>query len=154
MLFEGVILGQQLLAKRLQVRVENLHTARIQRAQRRLALHEVQGGAALGAGLGERQRAILELEKGERVARFLAGPVQASGDHEVQHEMQVAFQAEHNTLADARDIDDFPAMCVPDGRHRRPQKKGVEQPDGRQAIAPEQPLQVLDVDRDVGKLGH
>jgi len=87
--FEGMVFTQQFFPECIHVRIENLYPARIHRAKRSPALHEVQRGAALGACLGERERAVLEPEERQGVAAFLpfvlALPVQSPGDHEVQH---------------------------------------------------------------------
>src|SRR5581483_3116625 len=74
-------------------RVEHLDAAAIVLGERRLALHEVQRGALLGARLGEQQRAGREVEGSEPVllgdrggcpplARAASGaPPPAAGNH-------------------------------------------------------------------------
>ena len=62
-----------------------------------------------------RVRVPLEkVEGGEGVAAGEFGlsglPVQAAGDHEVQHQPEVAFDADGDALADAADADDLLAF--------------------------------------------
>ena len=64
----------------------------------------MQRRAALGAGLGERERAGGELEPRQRDAlRRLAArvePAQASGDHQMEDEKQIGFESEDDALAE------------------------------------------------------
>ena len=92
---QRVALAGERLVKLFARGVERLDAAGIERAQRRLAAHQLQRGALLRARFGEEQRAVLEGERGEHLLRphprFLAGlpPAQPPGDHEVDDEKQV-----------------------------------------------------------------
>ena len=69
------------------------------------APHDVQGGSPLGAGLGQQQCAVREIERGKAaLARRLRPglpPAQAAGDHQVQHQPVAILQTNRNTLAEA-----------------------------------------------------
>ena len=66
---------------------------------------EVEGGTAFGAGFGEDERAVGEVECGEVVAAAEFGsegaPVEAAGDHEVQDEPEAVVEFDGDALADA-----------------------------------------------------
>ena len=55
-------------AESVEIALEHLEAARVVRAQRRLAAHQVQRGPLLRAELGERERAVRKVEGGERMA--------------------------------------------------------------------------------------
>ncbi len=65
----------------------------------------MKGGAALGAGCGEDERAVGKIEGGEIVAATEFGsdgtPVQASGDHKVQDQPIAVVEFDGDALADA-----------------------------------------------------
>ena len=73
------------------------------RRQRRVAADQVQGGTAFRAGFGQDQGPGREVERGQAEllrdvgARFL--PAQPSGDHEVNDDMEMFLQAEHDAFA-------------------------------------------------------
>src|SRR5204862_6126 len=96
--------------------------------------------APLRPGLGEDQRSVLEFESGKRYAprRFLVlgEPAQPSGDHEVQHQEQRAFELEHDALAHAAHAFHFPARDRIQGRRYAAEHEGVEkaQPSASAAI--------------------
>src|ERR1035438_5335283 len=100
-----MILESKRLAEHRQIRRENIDAAGIERAQRFLAPHHVQRRAALAASLGERKRAVREFERREVLApsqfRPRRTPVQPAGDHQVQHQPDIAFHAHRDALADA-----------------------------------------------------
>ena len=110
--------------------------------------------AAFRTGLRQRARAVLELEQRERAARFLAFPVQASGDHQVQHEVQIAVEVEHDAFSQSRETDDGFAVDIGKRGNRGPQQEGIEDTDRRQPLTAQQAFEAFDVDRDVGKLRH
>ena len=150
---EGVVLAFNRAGELRQIRFEDLDAARVHRLQRRLALHQMQRGAPLRAGLGERQRAVLELEERERAARLLAGPVQAAGDHQVQHEEELVLEPEDDALAEPgqpRTV--LPSTAAKGGTAVR-SRNGLKSPTAP-AGGRNPPLQALEVDSKVGKLGQ
>jgi asparagine synthetase B (glutamine-hydrolysing) len=101
-----------------------------------------------------RKRAAIEFEQRQRAARFLAFPVQASGDHQVQHEVQIAVEVEHDAFSQSRETDDGFAVDIGKRGNRGAQQEGIEDTDRRQPLAAQQAFEAFDVDRDVGKLRH
>ena len=71
-------------------------------------------GAVLGARLGDRERACIELQRGQGGA--LAVPMQAPGDHEVKGEPQTVVEAEGDALTGATD---FGHRAIENGLQRR-----------------------------------
>ena len=62
--FQRMVLAKQDVdANVFEIGVEDLDAPGIHRVERRLALNEMQRGAPLGAGLGESERAAVELEQ-------------------------------------------------------------------------------------------
>jgi len=116
----------------------------------------MQRGAPLGAGFRKGEDAAIELQQRERIRRFLAWehPSQPAGDHQMQHEVQRAFEHEHDALADAADLGDALALGARDRRHRGAQDERVHELHPLQHAAGDTALQSFDVDRDVGQLGH
>src|SRR5207245_1134876 len=93
---ERVVLASQRGGELVQVAGEDLHAARVVPGQCFAAVQDVEGGALLGAGLGQGERAGGEAKSGQAdlgghlgVGRF---PVQPARDHQVQHEVQVIVE--------------------------------------------------------------
>ena len=83
----------------------DIDSAGIECGQPRLARSHMQRRALLRSGLGQREAAVVEQERGQGAAAvgllgFLA-PVQASGDHQVQHQPDVVIEADRDAFADA-----------------------------------------------------
>ena len=68
--------------------------------------------------------------------------------------MQVAFQADHDALADAREPQDLLSENFGDRRDRGAQQEGIEQLNFLQAGCLDPRLEALDIDRDVREFGH
>ena len=81
-------------------------------------------------------------------------PLQAAGDHQVDHQEQLVLQREHDALAEPAQAEHLPALGRGDRRHGGAQQERVEQPDAQQAGAEDAALEALEVDGDVGKLGQ
>ena len=109
-----VILARQACGERGEVDVQHFEPAGIERRQRRFVGEVVQRCPALGAGFGERERAVLELERRQRDPRgrrFAGGELtQPAGDHQVQHEEAYTLQREHDPLAEPPEADHAPAF--------------------------------------------
>ena len=103
---QGVILAQQRLPERRRIGIQDLQAAAVVLGQPRAPRHQVQRRAPRGARLGEHQRAGVELKAGQpHLARNLRRrvailPAQAAGDHQVDHQEQIATQGEHDALAE------------------------------------------------------
>ncbi len=137
---------------------ERLEAAAVERAERRLAAHEVQRRAPLRAGLGEDERAGREVEGGEpHLARELRPgrlPVEPARDHEVQRQEQLAVEREHDPLPQPADRGDAPPLHLREGRIGRAEQERTPQPDALEGLAQHPRGQGLDVHLDVGELGH
>ena len=52
--------------------------------------------------------AVVEFERGQRIARLALGvgvaPVQPAGDHQMHHQKQVVFETDCDALADSADF--------------------------------------------------
>ena len=128
------------------------------RGRRLFAANDVQRGAAFGAGFGQHQRAVGEIERGEVVAaaefRPAAAPVQPAGDHEMQHQPQIAIEADGDALADS-------AQFAHDATFDRGERRigGAQQEDVRYAnalerLADDARFERAEVSGNVGKLRH
>ena len=104
----------------------------------RLATFKVEGREVL---LGSNRRAQLL-------------PVQTSRDHQVQHQEQVALESHHDALAEAPNLLQAPVFDQADGRGDRAQQERAAQAYSEQPRIADERREALDVDRDIGKLGH
>ena len=86
--FQRMVFESEPRCERGRVCLHHVDAARIERGRGIRAANKVQRGTATGAGLGERERAALELEHGERDACrrpcVALQPAQAPGDHQMQ----------------------------------------------------------------------
>src|SRR6185295_7824018 len=86
-------------------RREHLDAAAVESGEPRAPVDHVERGALAAARLGEEQRPRGELESCEpelaRQLRVAVAPAKAPGDHEMEHEEELALEREHETLADA-----------------------------------------------------
>jgi hypothetical protein len=126
--------------------------------QRGLAAGQVQRGPALGAGLGQDERARREVERGQAHLAGDAGagrfPVQAARNHQVDDDEQLVFERDDDALAEPAEAGDLTAG---DGRGRRidgAQQERARDPDALEPRAIDARPQRLDVDGDVRKLRH
>src|SRR6185312_5936461 len=87
--FQSPVLSRECSLKCLQIAGENINAARIHIAQVFFASEHHQGSSALGACLGEYERAVVKIKSCELIAacefRSHFAPVQAAGDHQVKH---------------------------------------------------------------------
>ncbi len=112
----------------------------------------------LRTGLGQHQRAIGKIESRQilppaqlRVAR---APVQASRDHQVQHQPEVAVEAESNPLSDATELPHGAALGAGQRRLRGSQQERARHPDMLKHLADHPRFESGEVGRDVGQFGH
>ena len=153
-------LARQRLVKLFARRLERLDAAGIQRAQRRFSSHHLQRRALLRARLGEKQRAVLEQERGEHQLRPHPGllarlaPAQPPGDHQVDDEKQIVVEGEHEALADAAHTANGLGMNGSERRIDGAQDEGAVQGDPLEAAADDVARQRLEIDDDVGEFGN
>jgi hypothetical protein len=155
---ECAVFGIQGGAEAVEIRRKDFEAAGIEVAKGLFATDEMEGGAALGAGFGEDQRACREIEGGEGVSSgelcLRRAPVETAGDHEMENQPEVAFDADGDALADAAEGEDGLAFDAGKGRI-----DGAEEEDGAQAYAVEglrknKGLESGDVGGDVGEFRH
>src|SRR5436190_4136831 len=115
---ERVVLTGDGAAELLRVAGEGIDPARVERLKRRLTPQEVYRRALLRARLGQRQRARREVEGGETdLTRHLGAaglPVKPSRNHQVDREVQIAFELEEDALAQAAQSRDGAAVRLGD----------------------------------------
>ena len=155
---QGVILAPQCGAEFIQPGVEHLEAAGIVGGERRRAARDIERRPLLGAGLGEQQRPGREVEGREPDPAGRLGPVplptQTAGDHQVENDVQVAGEAEHDALAEPAQVFDRPSDQLGDRRIDRAQDERAGQPHALERLADNAGAQGLEVDGDVGQLGH
>jgi hypothetical protein len=155
---ERVVLTGQRRAERGEVRVEHLEAARIVLLQAGFAARQIERGPALGAGLGQDQGPRREIERGQTDlgGRLGAGglPVKAPGDHEVQDQEHVALEPDHDALAEPPKAGHAAIGRFGERRIDRAEQERARETHALERFAEDARLERLDVDRDVGKLGH
>jgi hypothetical protein len=127
--------------------------------QRITTMQQVQRRAPRGAGLREHQRAAAEFEDGQRglAGRWLRArrkPLQAAGNHRVQHQKQLAIERNDDQLAESLGAHHATLFGRGNRWYRRAQQEGTENVQLPQHVAPDLGGQAFDIDRDVGQLGH
>ncbi len=154
---DGVVLGDEAGREGLAGRRHDVDAAGVERRQRGAAGDDVQRRAPLLAGLGEGERAAVELEESQRVRRGrLAGrePAQAAGDHEMDDDEEVAGEGEDDALAEALDAGDDLALDGRDRRRDRAQQERMADAHALEAMADDLGVEPLEIDADVGQFGH
>src|SRR5262249_36947095 len=138
-------------------RVERFAAAGIERAHGGVASHQLHRGSFLRARLGEEQRAVREVERGEqhlgthtRLSAWLA-PAQPPRDHQVQDQEQIAIEFEDDPLPDPPDAADQLATNRLEWRIDRSQDEGTEEIDARETMPDDMAGQRLEIDDNVGK---
>ena len=88
--------------------------------------------------------------------RLAAGldPAQAARDHQVQHHKEPALHNQHDPFADAPDGEDALANDVGQRRHRGAKDEWTVEANLLEGPADDAPFETLDVDDDIGQLGH
>ncbi len=118
----------------------------------------MEGGTAFGAGFGEDEGAVGEVEGGEIVAasefRSERTPVEAAGDHEVQDEPEAVVEFDGDAFADAMERADGVAFDVFDSRLDCTEKEWAGYADLREGLAYDAWLEGGEVGGDVGEFWH
>ena len=152
--FQGVIRLPQPLREGGEVDVEDLQAAGVQPCQSFVSLDQPQGSALLRARLGQDQRSGGKVECPE-TGPFGNGPAfsvpaQSSGNHQMDDDEEVAFQLEHDLLCKAPEARHDAAAELVDRWRHRPQHEGTRQAYRFQPFAGDTPVEVLQVDGEVG----
>jgi hypothetical protein len=155
---QRVIALAQARAERGEIGPEHFHSAAIVVGELRLAREHMQRRATFRAGFGERQRAVGEFEREERGAHLAAMslliPVEPAGDHEMDEDPPVAFEADRNPLADPAQREDRAPFARLQRRIRGTQQKRILENRPLQPLPGKAPFERLDIRGDVGQLGH
>src|SRR5581483_3000113 len=80
--------------------------------------------------------------------------MQTPGNHQVQHQPQIALQADANPLADPPQADDFLSLDAGDWGYCRAQQMRRGDQDLLQGVSDNALLQRFDIDNDVRQLRH
>src|SRR5690606_27423731 len=141
--------------ERIEIGLVELETAAVVRRDRRRAALDVKRRALLRARLRDEQLAGLEADAKCSLTRGRSGrrlpPLQAPGDHQVQHERELLLELNHDALAEPRYAFDAKPDDRVDRRLGRAQQERARQPDVRDAAAEDALAKRLDIDRDVGQ---
>src|SRR5689334_6484478 len=100
---------------------------------------------------GEFEHRERELATGASACR---PPPKSAGDHQVDHDKEIVFQPEDDTLSHAPQLDDSFAL---DGSGRwidRAEYKRISNKEAVQRLAEHAGTQLPEIERDVGKLWH
>src|SRR4029453_18513364 len=81
-------------------------------------------------------------------------PVQPSGDHQVQHQEELALELEDDPLSHTAQTGHAAAFGLGDRRRDRPQQEGTPQPDLEHPTTFDSGRERRQVSEDVRKLGH
>ena len=130
---QRVVLARQALGELRQRRAEHLEPARIERGQSAAPLRP--GGSTPAASAPASVRIAVPGRKIERREPDLAGdrgaalaPAQPPGDHQVQHEEEIALHREDDPLAHASKRDHAPPFERADRRLGRADDEGIADP--------------------------
>ena len=145
-------------AERREVDRERLEPARVVRRERVLAPHDVQRRPLLRAGLGQHERAVREVERGQRMRPASLAP----GSFQCSRPAIIRCRTRHRSssrpsamrLPRRRRPADVPAVRCGERRVDRAQQERAGQPHALERPIQDAPLQRLEVDRDVGQLRH
>ena len=142
---------------------ENFQAAGVERTEGIGTGEDVEGCAAPGAGFGESEDTGIEGEGGEEstgggwfgggFGRSVA-PVQPAGDHEVQGEPEVVFEADGDAFANAEDLANGLTVSGFDRRGGGAQKERAKDGDAVEAVSDGAGGNGFDVECDVGQFGH
>ena len=81
-------------------------------------------------------------------------PVQAAGDHQVQDEPEIAFQADGDALADAAEFANDAALGIGEWRKRGAKKKGGGDSNAHERLREDAGFECGEVSGNVGQFGH
>ena len=140
-------------------RGEHVDAAGIERCERVAALHDVQRRAPLAARFGEHQRAVVELEHRQRVARRRLAAARASASRPaiIRWMTTKSSPSSASTMRLPRRstaFDDRALRRRDSGGATVRSRNGLPIAHALEPMADDARREALDVDRDVGQLGH
>jgi hypothetical protein len=155
---ERVALAPKRGAEAGKVRLEHLQAAAVKGHKRSGAAHNVQRRAPLCSGLGQQKRPRREIKALKahfpRHISLRLAPVQPPGDHEVDHQVKLTLERDHDPLAEPAYVPSEPSFRLRERRRHGAQKEGTRETNTFQPCAADPRGQVLDVHDHVRKLGH
>lgn len=80
--------------------------------------------------------------------------MQASRDHQVQHQPEIVVEADGDALTNAAQLADDPALCFCDGRLRSAQQRDAGDAYAFEPLSSDARLERGEVCGDIGQLGH
>src|SRR5215469_1147480 len=81
-------------------------------------------------------------------------PVQSSGNHQVQHEPEIAFQSNRDSFSNAPQSLDLASFHIRERRLHASQQKRTAETHSLQTLSDDAGLERGDVSRDIGQLRH
>ncbi len=156
--FEGVVGRGQSLRKGLKIGLEDFKATGVETSEPLRALHKVKRSSFPRSRLSQDQAASRKVKGGERTPRTQSesglAPMEASGDHEVQHKPAFVIESDGDALAQSLQVAD---KLTPGGlkrRTRRAQQEWTCQPDIFQPLPKNSRPQSFEIYNDVRKLRH
>jgi hypothetical protein len=80
--------------------------------------------------------------------------VEAAGDHEVKHEVKVAFEVDHDPFSETAQPEDAAALHLRQRWIDRAEQKGTGETDTDERLPNDARLEGDEISKDVGQLGH
>src|SRR5919106_1655270 len=155
---ERVALSQERRAEAGGIGALDLDPARIERGQGVLSPQEMEPRAPLRSGLDEEQRSRREVERREaplpRDRPRLLRPPEATGDHQVEGQEELALEREDDPLPEPPEDDDPLSRCGFERGLPGREQGHRSDPDSLQAGPHDARLERVQVGGDLGKLGH
>src|SRR5437867_55302 len=120
--------------------------------------HHMERRALLCTRLGEYERPGGEVERGEidPASEPCRGrsPVETARDHEVDDEEELVFELDHDALSEPAEPENRLPLQGAEGWLDGAKEKRARQPNAAERLSNEVRDETLDVDDDVGQLGH
>ena len=155
---EGMIFGTQSSPKILLTRAHHIHPPRVERIQPCLPLDDVKGSPPFAPCFGECESTRWKIECREANApRQLCAtglPVKTPGNHEVQHQPQVALYSNRNPFAHASQFADNAAFGGTQGRINSAQQKRCRNADPIQLRARNSGVESCQVGGNIRQFRH
>jgi len=156
--FESVIGGGEASGELCERGVEDFEATGVESSESGFALDDVKRSTFFGAGFGPEQGAVGEVESGEaaRGRDFDAAgfPVEAAGDHEMQDEPEIAFEADADAFAEAAELEDFFAERVRERRSGGAEEKRTGDAEVLEGFIEDALVESIEVDGDVRQFRH
>ena len=156
--FESAVLGGESIAKGFEIAVEDFNAAGVDGVEAVFAAENMERGAAFGAGFGEHERAVREVEGRETITagkpRVLRAPMQAACDHQVENEPEVAIDPDGDALADAAQSAHSAALEVLERRLHGSKEKRAREADTFEGLVEDTHFERGEVGGDIGEFRH